>query len=91
MHAKPIRVILFGSASQQKKHVNDLDFLVVVPDAIDTRAIAHMLYRSTPRLGISLDFVVVTFSEAQILRQDFWSVVHEAESKGKELYVAKTA
>lgn len=89
--ADPLRVILFGSAVGNKERVNDLDFLIVVRSGSDTRFIAHELYRMRPKLGISTDFIVVTEEEALEQSQYFWSVVHEAETKGKELYVAETA
>ena len=88
---RPIRVVIFGSAAKKSTRANDLDFLVVVANGQDTRGIAQSLYYTAPRLGVSLDFVVVTEDEAQAARQDFWSVVCEAEKNGKELYVAKTA
>ena len=89
--AQPRRIILFGSAVGGHLRANDLDFLVVVANGQNTRALAHKLYSSRPRVGISVDFVVIDENELGHLQDEVWSVVHGAIQTGKEMYVAKTA
>lgn len=89
--AQPHRVILFGSAVGGRSRANDLDFLVIVANGQNTRALAHKLYSSKPRVGIGVDFIVVDEQELRQAQDDVWSVVHEAVQKGKEIYVSETA
>ncbi|MCX6131673.1 MAG: nucleotidyltransferase domain-containing protein [Proteobacteria bacterium] len=87
--ARPLRIVLFGSAATKKSIVHDLDFLVIVPNGINSRQLAQTLYINMPKVGIAVDLVVVTESQAQLMRDEYWTVVYEALEKGVELYVAK--
>jgi predicted nucleotidyltransferase len=84
----PKRVLVFGSSVNGKRRAHDLDFLVVVSETPNSRAIARRLYTSVRRSGIAVDFIVVTEAEYQAQREAFWSVVFEACRQGVEIYAA---
>jgi predicted nucleotidyltransferase len=83
-----VKVILFGSAAKESKQVNDLDFLIVIPNALNPREVSRALQIAVRRKGMPVDFVVVTIDEFAAGSKDSSSVIFNASREGIELYVA---
>jgi uncharacterized protein len=89
--ADPMRVVLFGSVARgDARDGSDLDLMVVVPEGVDEKEVAKRLYLELGRrrLGVGVDFVVATPTRFERQRARFWSVFHEVDRDGRELYVA---
>jgi len=87
--AKPLRIILFGSAARDEmKEDSDLDVLVVMPDGCDCLTTAQELHSRLAGLGRAKDIVVVQESDVARHRDNPYLVIHTALSEGKELYRA---
>jgi len=57
--ARPLRIVLFGSAARDELgEDSDIDLLVVMPNGADRRAVGMHLYRQQSRLGPRLTFPV---------------------------------
>lgn len=86
-HARPKRVVLFGSALHGKSDgVNDLDFLVIVPDASNPSAVADALNVNLRNKPMPCDFVVATPSQIKKHRSDSSSIYTVALAEGREVY-----
>jgi predicted nucleotidyltransferase len=87
-HARPERVVLFGSrASGRARPDSDVDLLVVVPDADDPRAVTVQLYRVLAGSGVGKDLVVVTAGDFARWKDVPGTVVRTADREGQVLYV----
>lgn len=89
--AKPLRVVLFGSVARgDARSGSDLDIMVVVPEGVDQKQTAKQLYLESGRrrLGVGVDFIVTTPSQFEVQKGRFWTVFHDVERDGRELYVA---
>jgi predicted nucleotidyltransferase len=86
-YARPKRVLLFGSALHESSEgVNDLDFLVIVPDAIKPAAVADSLNVNLRNKPMPCDFVVATLSQIEKHRSDTSSIYTVALAEGIEVY-----
>jgi uncharacterized protein len=86
--AAPLRILLFGSAVRNPNGaVNDLDFLVVVPDRDRPSRIMDRLNSGVRNKPIPCDFLVATPSvlAQHVHRRD--SIYKTALSEGQEVYV----
>jgi predicted nucleotidyltransferase len=85
--AAPERVILFGSAvTRPLGTVNDLDFLVIVPDSEQTAEVVDRLNLNVRNKAMPCDFLVATHSALSAHSNDDGSVYAEALSKGRVIY-----
>jgi predicted nucleotidyltransferase len=85
--ARPERVILFGSrATGRPRADSDVDLLVVVADAGNTRAVAVRLYRLLAGVGIPKDIVVVNAGDFHRLKDVPGTLVRTAWREGRVLY-----
>lgn len=87
--AHPLRIILFGSAAEERiGQDSDLDVLVIVRDGAHRRHTAQAIYKSLSGLGIPKDIIVVTESDVRKHKDNPSLVIFPALERGKELYNA---
>ena len=87
--ARPRRIVLFGSAAEERMGPDsDIDLLVVMPDGVHRRDTARAIYRKLSGMGFSKDIVVVTESDIQNYKDNPSLVIFPALKRGKELYHA---
>jgi len=87
--AKPLRIILFGSAARGEMGPDsDLDVLVIMPDGTHRRETMERIYLSLYGLGVAKDIVVATASDIERHRNNWSFVYYDAIREGKELYRA---
>ena len=87
--AKPLQVILFGSAAAGKaKPDSDLDFLIIIPDGKKPAIVTDRLNMQIRNKPMPCDFIVTT--PATILRDKArpGGIYQTALAEGKELYAA---
>lgn len=88
----PDEVVLFGSHAQGTEHDgSDVDFLVVMPDAEETRrsrrSITGRLYRRLASFPVPKDILVYTRGEVERWRDVRGHIVSTGMNEGKRLYV----
>jgi uncharacterized protein len=87
--ARPLRVILFGSAARgEMKDDSDLDVLVVMPEETSCRQIAQRLHMHFFGIPFGVDLIVTTPSILEKHRENIGLVYHAILKEGKELYAA---
>ena len=87
--ARPLRIILFGSAARGAMGPDsDLDVLVVMPDGTDRLATAKVLHRRLRGLACAKDIVVVLDSDVHSFGDNPNLVIHPALTQGREIYHA---
>ena len=87
--AGPKRIILFGSAAEERMgRDSDIDLLIVMPDGTHRRNTAKAIYRKLSGMGFSKDIVVVTESDVEDHKNNPSMVIHPAIRNGRELYHA---
>ena len=87
--ARPLRIILFGSAAEGRMGPDsDLDIVVVVRDGVHRRHTAQAIYKSLSGLGIPKDIIVITESDVRKYSDNPSLVIYPALKRGKELYRA---
>ena len=89
---QPDEVILFGShAKGTARAGSDVDLLVVMPDAEETRRgrrrITGRLYRRLASFPVSKDILVYTRGETERWRNVTGHIVATSLSEGRRLYV----
>jgi predicted nucleotidyltransferase len=90
--ANPIKIILFGSRARGiYREKSDYDFLVVVDNGVNARAVYKKLNIEIRRNGSPLDFVVNDLSDFESKSKKLGSVVYDAVHEGVELYARKAA
>jgi uncharacterized protein len=86
---RPLRIILFGSASRGHMHADsDLDVLVVMPDGTHRRNTARTLYTCLRGIGVPKDIVVVTEGDVRNHADNPSLVLYPALRQGRELWHA---
>lgn len=86
-HSDPERVVLFGSAAHSSEgFVNDLDFLVVVPDSQSPSVVMDTLNLNIRNKPMPCDFLVATPAILRKHRDDKGSVYTAALREGREVY-----
>ncbi|MHB0912792.1 MAG: nucleotidyltransferase domain-containing protein [Armatimonadota bacterium] len=87
--AKPVRIILFGSAARGEMTADsDVDVLVVVPDGTPRRKTAQDIYRNMIGFDLAVDVVVATESDIREHGDNFSLVYYPALREGAEIYAA---
>ena len=87
--ARPLRIVLFGSAARGEMGPDsDIDLLVVVPDGCHRRRTAMDIYRRLIGTGCATDLVVATESDLRDYGSNPWMVYREALEQGREVYRA---
>ena len=85
--ARPLRVVLFGSAAKgTMRPDSDLDLLVVVPDGTHRRRTANRIYNGLCGLGYPKDVIVVTEKDVSLYGENPSLIIKPALGGGRELY-----
>jgi uncharacterized protein len=83
----PRKIILFGSHAANLATVSsDVDFLVIVPEISNRRALRVAMRRALNGLGMSKDIVVLSDAEFEIKRNIPGTIAYPADREGKILY-----
>jgi predicted nucleotidyltransferase len=87
--ARPLRVILFGSAARGTMGPDsDLDLLIVMPEGAHRRHTAQLLYRRINGLGVPFDLVVATPGDLEKHKDNIGLIYRTVLREGKEVYAA---
>jgi uncharacterized protein len=87
--ARPLRIILFGSAARgEAGPESDIDLLVVMPDGTHRRHAAQQLYAGIRHVGIPFDLLVATPSDLQKHRRNVGLIYSAILQEGIEVYAA---
>lgn len=87
--ARPLRIILFGSAARGETGPgSDIDLLVVMPDGTHRRHAAQRLYAGIRHIGIPFDLLVATPSDLQKHRENIGLIYPVILREGIEVYAA---
>ena len=87
--ARPVRIILFGSAARGAMGPDsDLDLLVVVRDGVHRRRTAQAIYKSLQGIGFARDVVVATENDVERSGMNPSLVICPALRQGREIYHA---
>jgi len=86
--ARPLRIILFGSAARGEMGPDsDLDVLVVVADGTHRRHTAQGIYKNMIGFGMAVDVIVTTEGDLHKYGDNFSLVYYPALREGREIYV----
>jgi predicted nucleotidyltransferase len=86
---RPLRIILFGSASRGKIGPDsDIDLLVVMPGGVHRRQVAQLLYQKITGLGVPFDILVATPDDLQKHKDKIGLIYRTILQEGKEIYAA---
>ena len=87
--ARPLQVILFGSAVRGEWGPgSDIDMLVVMPQGAHRRKMAQRLYRQLVGVGVPFDIVVATAEDLEAHRNNPGLIYGTILREGKEIYAA---
>ena len=87
--ARPLRIILFGSAARgDAGPESDVDLLVVMPDGTHRRHAAQRLYAGIRHVGIPFDLLVATPSDQQKHQWNIGLIYSAILQEGIEVYAA---
>jgi len=85
--AKPLKVILFGSAARgEMTEDSDIDVLVVIPEGVHRRRTAQKLYREIVGLGVPFEVVVATTKDLEEHGKNPGLIYKSVLQEGKEIY-----
>jgi predicted nucleotidyltransferase len=84
-----LRIILFGSYARGKTNPDsDIDVLVVMPEGVQCRRTAQLLYRQIRGLGVSFDILVATPGDLEKHKENIGLIYRTVIREGKEIYAA---
>jgi uncharacterized protein len=87
--ARPLRIVLFGSAtSENVLPGSDLDVLVVMPAGTHRRQTAQRLYREISGVGMPFDLIIATPQDLVNHQNNIGLIYHSILRDGKEIYAA---
>jgi predicted nucleotidyltransferase len=87
--ARPVRVVLFGSAARgDPRPGSDIDLLVVVPDGSHRRRTAQRLYGALRGIGVPYDIIVATETDLRRHGNVPGYIYRQALSEGRDVYAA---
>jgi predicted nucleotidyltransferase len=85
----PIKIILFGSASQSdESQGSDYDILVIMPEGTHRRNTSKLLYKKVAESGIPVDIIVATPNDIEKHKNNIGLIYRSILAEGKELYAA---
>jgi predicted nucleotidyltransferase len=84
---RPVQLILFGSHARGEAHPkSDIDLLVVMPQATNTRQVSVAIRRALADLPVCKDIIVTTPEDVARRGNLVGSVLRPALREGKVLY-----
>ena len=87
--ARPLRIILFGSAARgQAGAESDVDLLVVMPEGTPRRKTAQDLYCQLTGVGVPFDLIVATPSILEKHKDNIGLIYGAILREGVEVYAA---
>lgn len=87
--AKPLRIILFGSAARNESETaGDIDLLVIMPEGVHRRATAQSLYREIRGIGTPFDILVATPCDLEKHKDNIGLIYRTILEEGEEVYAA---
>lgn len=87
--AKPVKIILFGSAARgEMKPESDLDVLVIVSKDTNTRQVSRHINRNLIGFRMSADVIVATEDDLSRYKDNPGMVYYPALREGREIYAA---
>ena len=87
--ARPLRIIVFGSAARGEiKQQSDIDILVVMPEGTHRRQTAQFLYRTIRGAGVPFDILVATPSDLEKHKNNIGLIYRTILEEGKVVYAA---
>ncbi len=87
--ASPEKIILFGSAARGEfRQGSDLDFLIVMPDGVNRRKTAQLIYRKVRSEGVPFDAIVTTRSQLEEQKNNIGLIYKSILAQGKTVYAA---
>ena len=85
----PLKIILFGSYAQDKANPDsDIDVLVVMPEGVQCRRTAQLLYRQIRGLGVPFDILVTTPGTLEKHKDNIGLIYRTVLKEGREIYAA---
>ena len=85
----PSRVLLFGSAAQERMGPDsDIDVLVVVADGTHCLDTTQYLYKQLLGFSLPVDILVATSAMLERHKHNIGLIYHHILAEGKEIYVA---
>ena len=85
--AKPLRILLFGSAAHGRMTKDsDLDVLVIVHGPTHRRQTAQIIYRNLHGIDIAVDIIVATEEDLQKYGRRAGMILKPALREGRVLY-----
>ena len=86
--ANPDRIVLFGSAARgQAGPESDIDLLVVVPEGVDERETALMLYQEIRGVGRPFELLLTTHKNLRQHAENPGLIYGKILREGKDVYV----
>ncbi|MBN1867500.1 nucleotidyltransferase domain-containing protein [Candidatus Sumerlaeota bacterium] len=87
--ARPLRIVLFGSAARgETTSDSDVDLLVVMPEGTHRRRTAQQLYRKIRGVGVPFDILVATPSDLEKHKENIGLIYWRILRDGREVYAA---
>jgi predicted nucleotidyltransferase len=87
--ASPEKIILFGSVARGEfNRESDLDFLIVVPDGVNRRKTAQLIYNRVDSAGVPFDVLVTTESKLEEHKDNIGLIYKTILAEGKTVYAA---
>jgi predicted nucleotidyltransferase len=85
----PLRIILFGSAARGEMHLDsDIDVLVGMPEGVQRRRTAQLLYRQIRGGKVPFDILVATPGDLVRHKDNIGLIYRVILREGKEIYAA---
>lgn len=85
--ARPIKIILFGSAARNDSGSrSDIDLLVVMPDGVHRRHTAQHLYEKIRGIAIPFDILVATPSDLEKHKDNIGLIYGTILREGRVVY-----
>jgi predicted nucleotidyltransferase len=85
----PLKIMMFGSRARGSSDTNsDLDLLVIMPDGINRRETARMIYRNLDSRNLPVDVIVATSEDLDKHGNNSGLIYKRILQEGKILYVA---
>jgi predicted nucleotidyltransferase len=87
--ARPVRIVLFGSAAAGTMTADsDIDLLVVAKEPVDAHAESLRIGRALRGLGCPFDVIVISLKRFEQTRDVVGGIAYPADKHGKTIHAA---